>query len=286
MSLVSGYFPPKYELPDMLACSGPDFGFQSSSCSFTPKLEPGGSPNEQYHSPPGGLSAMYSSNPPSYLPSSSSTYLLPSSSTSYFPTTAATSYPPTPATSLSPDPSCTLAFTSTPASFHPTTPDSSVAPLTHPIVSSTPSLVPSITPSLAPALTPTLTPSLTPSLAPSLAPYQPCPPADYTYLPQPSHTHAESTRMLPTDQCKAPSELAPWKPECSTVGSTMGVGSLVGRVGELMEAGDMDRLVELVWSLPPASPLDDETVYRAHVYVAFYTRQYLQVHRFHLFPFL
>ena len=52
---------------------------------------------------------------------------------------------------------------------------------------------------------------------------------------------------------------------------------MTGRLNGLMESGDMDRLSETVWSLPPPSPLDSEAVIRAHVYVAFYSQQYLQV---------
>ncbi|KAL5265570.1 hypothetical protein ACHWQZ_G006332 [Mnemiopsis leidyi] len=113
------------------------------------------------------------------------------------------------------------------------------------------------------------------SLSPVQYPTLSYPPTDYlpSYLPHQPYTFttAESTRMYPTEQCKAPSDIAPWKSEVQ-----FPVGGLVGKVSELMEAGNMEKLVELVWSLPPPSPLEDETIFRAHVYVAFYTRQYLQ----------
>ena len=160
----------------------------------------------------------------------------------------------------------------------------------------------STTPPYPPSSSQTYSPDPTPSYLNSQSPYHPAdlspeqsytqspprtvsplnyptlsyPPADHPspYLTHPSYTfsRAETTRMYPTDQCKAPTDMAPWKSEVQYP-----VGGLVGRIGELMEAGDMDKLVELVWSLPPPSPLDDETIFRAHVYVAYYTRQYLQV---------
>ena len=248
MSVVSRYFPlPKYELSDpgvsSCASQGPNItgiSYQdevSSSCSFSapvvPKIEPAPSPeNVQYQSSP-------------------------SSSCSQLPTIT-----------------LPAAYNTTPP-YHPPTTSSF-----HSSPDPTPSYITSHSPypptDLSPQQTFTPTHSSPGTVSPAHYPALSYPPAEYPspYLAHPPYTYtkAESTRMYPTDQCKAPTDVAPWKSEVQYPG-----GSLVGRVGELMEAGDMEKLVELIWTLPPPSHLDDETIFRAHIYVAFYTRQYLQV---------
>lgn len=115
-----------------------------------------------------------------------------------------------------------------------------------------------------------------------------------SYLPAFPLTKAEPTQMLPTNQCKVeppcgvvPCGIAPSWPHDVT-GSSPGGGivqqcgvfgqsATVERLNELLEEGDMDKLTGFVWSLPPPSHLDDETIIRARVYVTFYTHQFQQV---------
>ena len=247
MSVVSNYFPiSKYELTDPNVLTlGQNLGYQtvvSPSCSFSApvatKTEPAPSPD----------TLMYQNSPPvscSQLPSVSL----------QLPHSTAAPFSSTPSYHSSPDP--TSSYINPQSPYHPTdlSPEQSYTSTRSP-----PEQV-----SLSPVQYPTLSYPPTDYL-PSYLPHQP-----YTF------TTAESTRMYPTEQCKAPSDIAPWKSEVQ-----FPVGGLVGKVSELMESGNVEKLVELVWSLPPPSPLEDETIFRAHVYVAFYTRQYLQVAKLEL----
>lgn len=243
MSVVSNYFPiSKYELTDPIvmrsASLGQNISYQtevSSSCSFS---APVATKIEPALSPD---SLLYQNSPPVScsqlpLPPVSLPVPLPHSTTPSFHS------PPDPTSSYlnpqSPYQPADLSPGQSYSSTHSPTEQVSLSPVQYPTLSYPPT-----------------------DYLPSYLPHQP-----YTF------TTAESTRMYPTEQCKAPSDIAPWKSEVQ-----FPVGGLVGKVSELMEAGNMEKLVELVWSLPPPSPLEDETIFRAHVYVAFYTRQYLQV---------
>ena len=99
--------------------------------------------------------------------------------------------------------------------------------------------------------------------------------------PQPVFTHSSSQSSY-NHSSPQPSQFQstpPYQPpHYSPPPSPYTSSKLTSAINTLLDLGDMEQLTNLVWTLPPYSMSESEEVARAHVYVAFYTQNFIPLY--------
>ena len=99
--------------------------------------------------------------------------------------------------------------------------------------------------------------------------------------PQPVFTNSpsQSSYNHPSPQPSQFQSTPPYQPpHYSPPPSPYTSSKLTSAINTLLDLGDMEQLTNLVWTLPPYSMSESEEVARAHVYVAFYTQNFIPLY--------